>query len=241
MKFHNMDFNFFIPQELNFLFNNCNVLDLASHTGESSICCKEQGASSVLGIDPRIELVEKSIFLAKQHNIKNVEYIVGNATDIKTLENLLHNIDTVVTFGMFYHIADHNLLIKTICESNAKHIIIETEYGIESPLPSMLWYIEKTNSILSGYNNGYDQILAGVPNLQWINDCLTIYGWKIIYYKAFYQEYLQKPRQRMILAAVNLKNYDNNKIKSLPLDLWEWHVEPNQIEAKTFIGYTYEI
>ena len=235
-----MDFTFFIPHELNFLFKNCRVLDLASHTGESSICCREHGASLVLGVEPRGDLVEKSKVLAKEHSITNVEYVVGDATDINQLKNLLCDIDTVITFGMFYHIADHNMLIKTICESNAKHIIIETEYGPETSLPNIDWYVEETNSPITGYN-GYSQILAGAPNLQWIVDCLNIYGWKIIYYKAFYQGYPSDPRQRMILSAVNLKKYDKNKIKSIPQDLWKWHIELNQIEAKTFIGYTNEV
>lgn len=240
MKFHNMDFSFFIPEKLNFLFKNCRVLDLASHTGESSICCSEQGAILTLGVEPRIELVTRAKLLAAENNIDNVEYIVGDATDKDQLIKLLHEIDTVITFGMFYHIADHNLLIKTICESSAKHVIIETEYGPETSFPSIDWYVEETLDVLAGYN-GYSQILAGAPNLQWIKDCLKIYGWKIIYYKSFYKDYPNFDRRRMIIAAVNLKNYSENKISDIPDDLWEWHVEPNQLVAKTFIGFSNEI
>jgi hypothetical protein len=240
MKFHNLDFSFFIPTNLKFMISGCHILDLASHSGESSICCSEYGAISVLGVEPRQDMVTKSIELANIHNITNVTYTVGDATDRDQMLNYLKNIDTVITFGMFYHIADHNLLLRTICESEAKHVIIETEYGPETSTPGIDWYVENTDSILAGYNN-YAQILAGAPNLKWINECLTVYGWKIVYYKAFYRDSLINPRQRMILAAVNLKHFDENKIIPLPDDLWEWHIEPNQMVAKEFIGINNEI
>ena len=235
MKFHNLDFSFFVPANLKFMINRRCVLDLASHSGESSICCSEYGAVSVLGVEPRQDLVTKSIEVANTHNIINVTYTVGDATNRDQLLTYLKNIDTVITFGMFYHIADHNLLLRTICESETKHVIIETEYGPETSTPGIDWYVENTDSILAGYND-YAQILAGAPNLKWIEDCLSIYSWKIVYYKAFYQDYHTNPRQRMILAAVNLKYFDKSKIRPLPIDLWEWHVEPNQMVAKEFIG-----
>jgi len=240
MKFRNKDFNFFVPDKLKFMFQNNRILDLASHTGESSICCSEVGAKTVLGVEPREELVNESINLAKKLGVSNVSYIVGDACDKDQMVKFLENIDTVVTFGMFYHLADHNLLLKTICESSARHIILETEYGPETSLPSISWYIEDTDSVMAGHN-GYKKILAGAPNLKWINDCLGIYNWKIVYYKAFYHNYETNPRERMVLAAVNLKNYIPNKIKDLPDHLWEWHVEPNQIVAKEFYGFLNEI
>lgn len=235
MKFHNINFDFFVPKCLEFMLVDQHVLDLASHTGESSICCSEYGAKTVIGVEPREHLVQQSIKLAKSLNFDNVDYVTGDACNKDQMIGFLKNVDTVITFGMFYHIADHNLLLQTICESKAKHIILETEYGPETPLPSIDWYVEQTDSALAGYN-GYDKILAGAPNLKWIDDCLSIYGWKIVYYKSFYQEYATNPRQRMILAAVNLKNYNVNNFKDLPDHIWEWHVEPDQMVAKEFIG-----
>jgi hypothetical protein len=233
VKFHHIDFDFFVPKQLDFCLSSCKVLDLASHTGESSICCSERGATSVIGLEPRLELVQQAIDLADHNKINNVEYIVGDATDKDQLTRLLTNIDTVITFGMFYHIADHNLMLKTICESGAKHLIIETEFGPESPNPSADWYVEKTDWLLAGHN-GYTKILAGVPNLKWIKDCLSIYGWEINYYKAFYQGYPDNPRQRMIICAVNSKFYEVKD--QLPEDIWEWHIEPNCIVGKEFLS-----
>lgn len=241
MKFHNKNFNFFVPQELDFLLKDCQVLDLASHTGESTICISERGARFVTGVEPRLELINHSKILAEKNNINNVSFVQGDCTNKEQLLKLLNNIDTVTTFGMFYHIADHNLLIRSICESSAKHLIIETEYGPESPTPGANWYVEKTNESVRGWN-GYTQILAGVPNLKWINDCLEIYNWRIIYYKAFYKSYKTKnQRQRMIIGAVNLKNYNAENIDPLPDDLWEWSIQPDCDVGKIFFGYKNEI
>jgi hypothetical protein len=241
MKFHNKNFDFFIPRELDFFLKDCRVLDLASHTGESTICISERGAKSVVGVEPRIELIDQSKVLAKQNNIDNVCFVPGDCTNKDQLLKFLQNVDTVTTFGMFYHIADHNVLIRNICESGAKHLLIETEYGPESPLPSMHWYVENTEENIRGWN-GYAEILAGVPNLKWINDCLTIYNWQIIYYKAFYQGHkTQDQRQRMIIGAVNLKDYNSEKIDTLPENLWEWSIQPNCDVAKIFFGFKNEI
>ena len=240
MKFHGKKFSFFIPEELDFFIKDRRVLDLASHTGESTICISEQGAKSAIGVEPRPGLVAQAKLLAEQNNINNVSFVQGDCTNSDQLLKLLNNIDTVTTFGMFYHIADHNLLLRNICESSAKHLIIETEYGPESPMPSINWYVEKTNEKHRGWN-GYTQILAGAPNLKWINDCLEIYNWKIIYYKSFYQDLLNNPRQRMIIGAVNLKEYNVEKIDILPENLWEWSIQPNREVGKVFFGYKNEI
>jgi predicted RNA methylase len=236
MKFRNSDFEFFVPKSLEFMLADQHVLDLASHTGESSICCSEYGAKTVIGVEPREHLVQQSIKLAKSLNFDNVDYVTGDACNKDQMIGFLKNVDTVVTFGMFYHIADHNLLLQTICESKAKHIILETEFGPETPLPSIDWCVEQTDNVRNGHN-GYDKILVGAPNLKWIDDCLSVYGWKIVYFKAFYQDL----RQRMILAAVNLKNYNFNDFKDLPDHIWEWHVESNQMVDKKFIGLRNEI
>ena len=116
-----------------------------------------------------------------------------------------------------------------MCSSDLKHLVLETEYGPETATPSIDWYVENTDWPLAGYN-GIDKILAGVPNLKWISDCLDIYKWKIVYYKSF----VYGSNQRMIIGAVNSKYYDTSDVVDLPEHLWEWSIEPNSMTAKEF-------
>jgi len=238
MKFHGLDFDFFLPKQLNFFIEDRAVLDLASHTGESSICISELGAKIVIGLEPRKQLVETANNKIKELEIDNVSFIVGDATNQNQMLDLLKGIDTVTTFGMFYHIADHHLLLKTICESSAKHLLLETEYGPESPNPSIDWCVENTQDVLHGFTI-YPNTIAGSPNLQWIFQVLKIYNWQLVYYKSFYQpgRYQQDIRQRFIVGAVNLKYIDTSNLKHAPDNLWEWKIDPNKIVGKEFLAY----
>lgn len=242
--FHNMEFEFFLPPSLNFFVKGCNVLDIAGCLAGSSICLSERGAKSVIGTDPRPETVDQAIEYLKKTNITNVNFKQGDVTDFNDLKIMLTNIDTVTTFGMLYHLTDHNMIFKTIAESQqCKYLLFETEYGPETDVPDIGWYIESTQSIGAGFNN-YPTILAGAPNLEWFKQTLDIYGWQIVYYKSFLSQWeLQPPslfvgpRQRIIVGAVNKKFVDTSHLPKLPDDMWIWHIEPNQVVGKHFNAY----
>jgi predicted RNA methylase len=226
---------YFIPEALNFFIKDCDVLDIASYTGKSSASIKCMGARSVVGLEPRTESIEIAQDLIRLNSLDSVSFVKGDATDANSLTALLEGKDTVTNFGMFYHIADHHLFLKTICNSQVKHLILESEFGPECSTPNMDWYVETTDWDKAGFN-GYASILAGVPNFPWVNIILELYGWQTVFYKAFYHD-SRAMHQRFVIGAVNTRFVDTHTLPKLPGNLWEWNIVPNSITGREFIAY----
>jgi len=242
-KFRGRDFDFFIPS-LNF-FTDKNVLDIASHTGDSTVCISNLNAKSVLGLEPRRELVEISRKFAKENN-SNVTFICCDGTDHNLLPTLLNDIDVVTNFGMFYHINDHFNFLKTICTSDVKFLLLETIFGLESSFPTILCNVETTDDVLHGINSEFPKVMTGAPNIVWIKQVLEIFNWQITFFKGFLNLSDARPdgehaRERMVIGATNLNYVDLSDKPKIPEDFWEWSVESNSKIAKVFSIYNDKI
>jgi SAM-dependent methyltransferase len=235
MRFRKKDFNFYVPS-LEF-FKDKNVLDIASHTGESSVAICKLNAKFVTALEIREELVTQAWQLAHKEGVDNIQFVCGDATNLMLLKKLLHNIDTVTCFGMFYHIHDHFNFIKNICTSSAKYFLLETLFGIESPNPTMLCNVEKTQPITCGANLGFDHVMVGAPNLIWIKQVLDIFNWQIVFFKTDIDKYAVGAHERMNIGAVNLKYVDIKNNPTMPDHMWEWQTNTEQNGGKIFSIY----
>jgi SAM-dependent methyltransferase len=212
-----------------------NILDIASYIGQTSIDLSKLGAKKVTGIEPRqssIDIAKSSVLV---HNINNVDFVCGDATDYPLLKTLLVDVDTVTCFGMFYHIHDHFNFLKTICTSNCRYFLLETIFGLESPNPTMLCNVEPVdgNNNQNGINEGFTHVMTGAPNLTWIKQSLEIFDWKIVYFISDFSS-----DERMFIGAVNSKYIDTTAYSDLPDNFWEWKIKDGErIGIKKFSVY----
>jgi predicted RNA methylase len=103
----------------------CRVLDLASHDGRWSLAAAQSGASYVLGIEARPNLVAAAREHLSHWPVSNrIEFRIGDV--MSELPQLSEAFDTVFCFGFLYHMIDHMALLRAIRQLNPKHLIIDT-------------------------------------------------------------------------------------------------------------------
>jgi SAM-dependent methyltransferase len=157
------------------LLNHKTVLDLACHTGESTELIHQYGAQHVYAVDVRKELVKQSQARLPHSNI---EFFVGDITDPKIISDLVAKSNTITCFGVLYHLFDHFRFFSHILKPNIEHVLLETEFGIESLNPEMCWGFEHTDSILNGWFQDFKITPYGAPNISWILQAASIFGFR---------------------------------------------------------------
>lgn len=100
------------------------ILDIGSHDGRWSFAALTAGAQSVIGIEPRAELVDAAERNIRASGIDGAQFYVGDA-----LETMIANkpkVDTVFLFGVLYHIHYHVPLLRQLWETEATSVIVDT-------------------------------------------------------------------------------------------------------------------
>lgn len=105
-----------------------NILDLASHDGRWSWAALKLGASQVTGVEARPELVAKGEHLFSDVELRGrSEFIVGDIFDVlPNLKKQGRSYDVILCLGIFYHVMDHNRLLRLIHAFNPRLVILDT-------------------------------------------------------------------------------------------------------------------
>jgi predicted nicotinamide N-methyase len=108
------------------LISGKTVLDIASHDGRWSFAALKAGASHVIGIEARPDLVQKSADTFRHYGVPEARYrfVIGDA--MQQLKESVFRVDVVLLLGYFYHVSQHVDLAKSVCETGAEHIIVDT-------------------------------------------------------------------------------------------------------------------
>ena len=100
------------------------ILDVGSHDGRWSLAALASGASRVTGIEPRPELVDTAKANLAAYGFDQASFLVGSG--LETLRSMKPKVDTVLLFGVLYHVHNHVSLLQELWETNAAAIIIDT-------------------------------------------------------------------------------------------------------------------
>ncbi len=133
------------------IISNSSILDLASHDGRWSFAALKNGASKVIGIEAKENLVKNSHKNMELYRIPKEKYnfITGNIfNEIQKIQP--KTIDVVFCFGIFYHIMNHMLLLEEIKKLQPKYLILDTSVN-HSKQPSIL--LQKEDSKKRGLGN----------------------------------------------------------------------------------------
>jgi 16S rRNA G966 N2-methylase RsmD len=190
------------------------VLDIASHDGRWSFAAIKNGASHVLGIEARDDLVKASYSNMEKYGIPEKMYSFISSDIFEEIKKVEKNtIDVVFCFGYFYHTLHHMLLLSEIKRLCPQYLIMDT--GISSSEMPVIEVLEEDSEdsrmATPDPNISNRYVLTGIPSKKalemmlgnarfalqyydWNHD--TIHNWEGI------EDYQKK--QRVTLLAKNL-------------------------------------
>lgn len=214
-------------------FINQQVLDLACHSGDSSVRIKNCGAKSVVGVDIREQLIANARSINQDTAI---DFICNDITDYNFLSPLVNKSTVITCFGALYHLFDHFRFLSHVLKPNIDYCLIETLYGPESPNPEMYWGFEDTDSILNGWLDGVNVIPHGSPNISWIKQSANIFGFDVDFIARRYSQTDfskvtdENSNKRMVVRLYNTKKFSYNTPLQLN-DIWQWS-DDNLVQGK---------
>jgi len=167
------------------IIQNSSILDLGSHDGRWSFAALKNGASKVIGIEGRSDLVESSFRNMEKFEIPVNQYsfLIGDALrEIKKIEP--EKIDIVFCFGLFYHIMDHYSLLSEIRRINPKFLILDTEISTSDKSVIEL-RLEDSNDARNALKEQFgtsEMAIAGRPSKTALELMLKNLGFGFSYY-----------------------------------------------------------
>lgn len=192
---------------------NKRVLDVACHLGYLSLFCLHNNASYVTGTNVRDRELEIADEVGKIAGYNNLEFINSNIYHTEEFLKLCNSHDTILLSGIIYHINNHYQVLKTIADSSAQTVIIETDLHKAINLgsnPIINWIVEETGLWSEGFEENQTTTFVGVPNRQWIEQSLLQLNFTILYNKKF--EFIDNNRiSRDRCVIVGQKNFTDSK------------------------------
>lgn len=155
------------------------VLDIASHDGRWSFAALKAGASHVVGIEPRTELVDNARQTFAEYGVDpaHFEFMQGSVFDLLGREGV--RFDVVFCLGFFYHTVRHAELLDLVERTGAKLVVIDTEVTPAVDQPPVM----PTDDPRIVYRNPYivQLLLDPVDNEQmaW-RDSMTRSGYTVV-------------------------------------------------------------
>lgn len=119
------------------------VLDLACHDGRFSYACLALGARRVTGVEGRAHLVEhaRKNLSDLQYGSEKVDFVHADLFDY--LVNVKPgDFDTILCFGVFYHMIKQIELLQQISRIKPAHFILDTFVAKEHTPKIDLWRID---------------------------------------------------------------------------------------------------
>lgn len=159
------------------------VLDLASHDGRWSLAALAAGATSVVGIEARPELVKVAAENLDEYGFgaDRVRFITGDVHEVLATQEF--EADVVLCLGFLYHTLRYNELLDGIRRTNARYLIIDTfsPYMME-PVPNVNVITEDAEeegkAAADAYTHG-QSVLVGLPNLAAIRTMVGAFGYRV--------------------------------------------------------------
>jgi hypothetical protein len=167
---------------------NKRVLDVACHLGYLSLFCLHNNASYVTGTNVRDRELGIASEVAKLAGYNNFQFVNSNIYHTEEFSKLCNSHDTILLSGIIYHINNHYQVLKTIADSCARTVIIETDLHKAINLgsnPIINWIVEETGYSSEGFEENQSTTFVGIPNRQWIEQALLQLNFKILYNKKF--------------------------------------------------------
>jgi SAM-dependent methyltransferase len=192
------------------------VLDLASNNGRWTWAALDAGASYVLGIEGRQELIDVGLPAFAEIEADRFDFVCGDVYDSVDIGAKMGrtSFDTVLCLGLFYHISDHYRLIRVMRAFNPKCIIIDSAF-INTDAPEVRFKTEDaTDASMAIAEGSADRALAGRASVGFLKLAAKLSGYDLEFvpwkrkgteYQKPVQEYLEdnpKGKRRMTARLI---------------------------------------
>jgi ubiquinone/menaquinone biosynthesis C-methylase UbiE len=164
------------------VFEGARVLDIASHDGRWSLAALMSGATEVIGIEAREDLVA----VASQNLARDApsgsshRFIAGDVFEVLARERL--DVDVVLCLGFLYHTLRYNELLHRIRDLNPQCVLIDTSVLKRAGGPFVRLGLDRVGNermtITDQYSYG-SRALIGWPSVSALRLMLRAYGFKI--------------------------------------------------------------
>jgi protein-L-isoaspartate O-methyltransferase len=148
------------------VYAGARVLDIASHDGRWSLAALEAGATSVIGVEARPDLVASArANLAAYGLEERAQLLTGDVFEVLARER--PEVDVVLCLGFLYHTLRHNELLTRIRQTGARHVVLDTELhrGADPVVRLAEEHVEREgNAVADAFTHG-DTVLTGRPTL----------------------------------------------------------------------------
>jgi len=145
-------------------------------------------ASYVTGTNVRDRELAIANEIGKLAGYTNFEFLNSNIYNSEEFSKLCNQHDTILLSGILYHINNHCQVFKTIADSSAQTLIIESMLDDSIDIgsdPIINWKFEDVKNSVSGFENNQQKTFVGIPNHRWIEKAMAQFGFNIIYNEIF--------------------------------------------------------
>lgn len=164
------------------IFAGARVIDIASHDGRWSLAALSVGATEVLGIEARPELVDAARENLAHYGADEASYrfVAGDVFDVLSRE--VGSADVVLCLGFLYHTLRYPELMRRLRDLGPRYLIIDTFVVPGEPKPVIRLYTEDTgsqrNAVTDSFSHG-NQTLVGWPSLRGLEALVEAYGFAV--------------------------------------------------------------
>lgn len=193
---------------------NKTILDFAAHAGIISLMALQIGAKFVKTSNIRQEYVELANKMLNLSVFKNkFETLKADIHDYDNNTKICAGIDTVLLYGIMYHVHDHCQILDSIIQAQPKNIIIDTFVPnsiINSGQSMMTWFTENSENVWNGWFQDRKIIAAGAPNYAWFKLYMNLKNYKSVYNSNYFSQITQDSRpptdQRSIMVFERIES-----------------------------------
>jgi hypothetical protein len=162
------------------IFAGARVLDIASHDGRFSLAALATGATEVICIEARPELVENSHENLAYYGYgpEQARFINGDVFQVLAEQDF--DVDVVLCLGFLYHTLRYNELLSGIRRANPRHVVIDTvcRQAVNAGYPAVNLHAEPVaregNAVADRFSHG-ERIVVGQPNVRAVRTMMQAY------------------------------------------------------------------
>ena len=186
---------------------NKTVLDYAAHAGITSLMALQVGAKFITTTNVRPEYVKLADKMLKLSMFKDkYNTALADLHDYQNNTKICQGVDTVLLYGIMYHVHDHCQILDSITDAKPDTIIIDAYVPnsiIDSDVATMQWITERTGEVWNGWVNDHDVIAVGHPNFAWFDMYMQLKNYKSVYCKKYFNhnnQLLPPGQQRCVMV-----------------------------------------
>ena len=157
------------------------VLDLASHDGRWSFAALKAGASHVIGVEARPDLVDAARATFAAHDVPpgQFTFVAGDMFQVLREHDL--EVDVVLCLGFIYHTLRYGELFAAIADTGARHCILDTKVEVsDEPVIRLLSNRTERRANAADDDLSRDgRTLAGYPSVPALELMLDVYGFDV--------------------------------------------------------------